>query len=334
MAELNVLYACDDNYAPYTGVSITSLLENNKDIEQITIYLAEMGFSDDNKEKVKETVKKYGRRLVFVDTQKAQRQIERYQCQGWNGSIATWLRFFVLEQLPQDMNRILWLDSDTIVCSNLLELCDHDFQNHPIACVYDSLCYYERFRLGHSYADPYFNAGVIYFNLEYWRKNNVLDAMFQHLQSNIKYYSLNDQDLLNDYFHGQIQPLPQRYNCQGTHLAYSAMQYLSVYPWEETAYYSRSEIEKTVSDPAIIHFFRFLGDYPWHQGHNYHPARDLYEGWKTHSLWYENAGTPARRSVLFAAEKILFLILPKRVFLKLFSFITNRNLPKHPQQIS
>ena len=30
---LSVLYGCDDNYAPYTGISMTSLFENNKDIE-------------------------------------------------------------------------------------------------------------------------------------------------------------------------------------------------------------------------------------------------------------------------------------------------------------
>ena len=44
--QLNVLYGCDDNYAPYTGVSLLSLFENNKDIEEITIYLAAMNFSE------------------------------------------------------------------------------------------------------------------------------------------------------------------------------------------------------------------------------------------------------------------------------------------------
>ena len=46
--QLNVLYGCDDNYAPYTGVSLLSLFENNKDIEEITIYLASMNFSEVN----------------------------------------------------------------------------------------------------------------------------------------------------------------------------------------------------------------------------------------------------------------------------------------------
>ena len=33
MGKLNVVYACDDNYAPYACVSMCSLLENNKRFE-------------------------------------------------------------------------------------------------------------------------------------------------------------------------------------------------------------------------------------------------------------------------------------------------------------
>ena len=31
--ELNVLYQFDDNYAPYAGISMLSLFENNRDID-------------------------------------------------------------------------------------------------------------------------------------------------------------------------------------------------------------------------------------------------------------------------------------------------------------
>ena len=35
--KLTVLYGSDDNYAPYTGISMTSLFENNRDLEDITV---------------------------------------------------------------------------------------------------------------------------------------------------------------------------------------------------------------------------------------------------------------------------------------------------------
>ena len=36
---MNVLFQCDDRYAAVTGVSLTSLLENNRGWEEINIYL-------------------------------------------------------------------------------------------------------------------------------------------------------------------------------------------------------------------------------------------------------------------------------------------------------
>lgn len=37
---LNVLYQSDDNYAAVSAISIASLLENNKHLKQINIFLS------------------------------------------------------------------------------------------------------------------------------------------------------------------------------------------------------------------------------------------------------------------------------------------------------
>ena len=328
--ELNVLYGCDENYAPYTGVSITSLLENNKHLDVIRIYVAAQGFSEQSRERMTLLAGQYGREIIFLNTEKAEAQIQNYHCKGWNGSLATWLRFFVLEQLPDSIDRVLWLDSDTIVCGDLSKLCAFDFEGAPIACVCDSICYYERFRLGFGYAEPYFNAGVISFNLQYWRENNTLDQMFSHLKDHVSKYRLNDQDLLNDFFRGNIKKLDPIYNCQGTLQAYAKKGYWKVYPWKEEAFYLPETALYAVDHPVVIHFFRFLGDYPWQQGRNYHPDRELYNTWKQRSPWKDHCGMPPRKEMLFKIEKLLYVMLPKQIFLRIFSFVTNRELPKCP----
>ncbi|MBR1842185.1 MAG: hypothetical protein IJ788_02800 [Oscillospiraceae bacterium] len=68
---LNILYACDDNYAPYTGISMTSLFENNKAQDVITVYCAGMQVSENNISKMKALAEQYGRNIVFLDTEKA-----------------------------------------------------------------------------------------------------------------------------------------------------------------------------------------------------------------------------------------------------------------------
>ena len=46
---MNVMYASDDNYAEIMGVSILSLLQSNKDVQKIRIYIIEDAISESNK---------------------------------------------------------------------------------------------------------------------------------------------------------------------------------------------------------------------------------------------------------------------------------------------
>lgn len=331
--KLDILYGCDSNYAPYTGVSMLSLFESNKDVEEITVYLAAMNFSAENLEKFTLLARQYNRNLIILDTAAAQKKMKTYQCKGWNGSLATWLRFFVLDQIPDDVEKLLWLDSDTIVMNGLSELAELQMGQSPVAAVCDSVCFWERFRLGITEEEPYFNAGVILFNLPYWKEHQTLNSMMVYLPQYIKHYTANDQDLLNDYFRGRILKLPQIYNVQGFQIAYSVKDYFSVYHWKESAYYTPEQVEAALRKPRIIHFFRFLGDYPWQQGNNYHPVRPLYLEWQTKSPWKDHTGAPARTDRVFEVEKFLYKVLPKRAFLHIFAWVTNRKLPRRPVEI-
>ena len=49
---LYVMYAADENYAPYLGVSLFSLFENNKSISEITVYAVLDGVSEENKNRL------------------------------------------------------------------------------------------------------------------------------------------------------------------------------------------------------------------------------------------------------------------------------------------
>lgn len=327
---LNVLYGFDDNYAPYAGISITSLLENNKKLFSIDIYIAAQDICEQNKERLCQVVQSYGRRIFFLDASAAFQEMQYFNCQSWNGSLATWLRFFVLDQIPASVEKILWVDSDTIVCSDLSDLCAYDINGYPIACVCDSICYRERYRLGFGESEAYYNAGVILFNLYYWRQNGTLNKMFRHLDEYAHLYTLNDQDLLNDFFKGKIARLSPQYNLQGTHLAYSLKDYFSIYKWLPTAYYSCAELEYAIKNPCIVHFFRFLGNYPW-QENNLHPAKSLFNDWKKRSLWNDTPTVPPERGWVFKLEKILYSFLPHRFFLRIFFEITNRDLPPNPK---
>lgn len=67
---MDILYSSSDSYAFLTGISILSLLENNRECDAIHIYIMDNHISDINKNKLIEVVKEYRRDISFVPMSK------------------------------------------------------------------------------------------------------------------------------------------------------------------------------------------------------------------------------------------------------------------------
>ena len=57
---MNIVYSSSDSFSPIAGVSVVSLLKNNRDAENITIYLIDNNISDENKARFEKLVSEYG----------------------------------------------------------------------------------------------------------------------------------------------------------------------------------------------------------------------------------------------------------------------------------
>ena len=69
--------------------------------------------SDDNVDMIEKTIRKHGQLLTWMNTKKALDLINSCNTGYWNGSKATWLKVFVIWELPKDVKQILYIDSDT-----------------------------------------------------------------------------------------------------------------------------------------------------------------------------------------------------------------------------
>lgn len=319
--ELNILYQFDDNYAPYAGISMLSLFENNQEIKNLNIYCAAQDISEKNREYLEKTAKDYHRKLDFLNVDCVVKQIQELKLGEWNGSRTTWIKMFIIKEMIEQMDSLIYIDSDTLIQGSLMSLCDLDFQENAIACVIDSLSFESVKRLGITEDIYYYNAGVMIFNFKYFRKNeDFYSNMIEHLKENIERYLVNDQDLLNDYFRGKILKLLPKYNLQGIHYMYTEKQYFSVYG--KYPYYQPEDIKDAREDTKIIHFFRVLGDYPWVKN-NYHPIKGKFNQWKSKSYWKDMPEIEVKRKLVFRIERVLYRCMPKRFFLQLFKWITN-----------
>lgn len=108
----------------------------------------------------------------------------------------------VLTKYFPDLDKILWLDVDTIVQDNIDELWDLDLSDYYVAGSLEP-------QKSKPY-EPYINAGVMLINLKKLREDGMDDTLIKTL--NTKKYEFADQDCINDICRNKIMTLPSIYN--------------------------------------------------------------------------------------------------------------------------
>ena len=210
---MNVVYYSSDFFAEMCGVAIQSLCECNTSEEEICIYVVEDHISNLNKERLKSVVDKYHRKLVFI---KMPSQEEVYP--GVTVNLGrTYARMALGEILPKSVDRVLSLDSDTLVMDSLHEMYNVEFaENEYVAGVYDCVGQAIQKKVLHVPDDlAYCNAGVFLIDLNKWRAENVGQKLLESVLKNadgkhIMYFL--EQDLMNLTFYGHLKVLNPRYN--------------------------------------------------------------------------------------------------------------------------
>ncbi len=135
MDEINVVYQFNEKYVPYAGVSMTSLLVNNVDAENINVYVLGEGISEDSKTLLEKTVLKYGRNVYFPETAGLIKRFKEMGMIPYRGAYSVYLRLFFTEILDIAGKRVIYLDSDTIMDGNLLPLVNYDLGGKSIGMV-------------------------------------------------------------------------------------------------------------------------------------------------------------------------------------------------------
>lgn len=323
----NVLYCSDNNYAPYLGVSIQSLLENNKSAESIVFYVVSDNISDDNIERLKRQIAKHGdsRRLVLIDGRQWVERMTAMNILPYRGGHAANLRLFFIEYVEKNMERLLYLDCDTLVCGDLSELFEQPLNNSTAAVVLDSLSGKEyKTAIGFDSDDRYFNSGMVLFDVKKWIENDCQQKLIEYMNDPQYNFPNNDQDFLNLLLKDDKIVVSPKYNFQTTHAVYSNRTYFASYPSE--VYYTNSEIDEARNAPVILHAYRFLGQFPWHKDAN-HPWRQIFWDYVAKSEW-QDLEPRENQGGIFAVERIAFKIIPKGCFLPIFKKIQVRSFKK------
>lgn len=211
-----IFYAVDDGYVPFLAVSIHSLIENSSKDYYYAIKVLYTNICEENKKKIL----KYERENVKIEFVDLNYYIEEIKDKLFTRDYytkTTYFRLFIPNIYPQ-YNKVIYLDSDTVLLGDVAELYHQDMGNNLVAVVPDDIIqneeifqeYVEKV-VGVADYRKYFNAGVLVMNLDEMRKSKFQEK-FLYLLETVKFAVVQDQDYLNRLCKGRTKILDTGWN--------------------------------------------------------------------------------------------------------------------------
>ena len=274
---INILCATDNNYAPYCGVMLTSVFENNRDSAVTAYILIDKPLQESHQEKFNSLAARYCQQIIFLEVNNA--FFEQFPLKGdginhW--SIVTYYRLYAERLLPVNVEKVLYLDCDIVVTGSLRGLFDLDLEDIAVGAVPDMCTEWNEYftRLKYDKSKGYFNAGALLINLSYWRNNDVGLRCMDYLSEHYDRIFNNDQDVLNAVLFDNKLNLPVTYNYQ--------IQLRMAYFYDGFSREMKEDIQSTTR-PLIIHYAAELK--PWMLCYYNYPFNKEWHTYRRLSLW-------------------------------------------------
>ncbi len=200
--QMNIAVSLNRNFFYCTYVMLTSLYENNSD-SAITVYILHSELTDGQIDAFEQLARQHGGQVqsVFVDRSLFSEGL--MITAEW--SIETYYRLLMADALPQEVERILYLDGDIIVNGNIRDFYDLDFEDKLLGvCMETEKNMENQPQLNSRMFEKllkqgfyYFNAGVMLWNLKAIRGHYTFADYMKVAEEYADVLVTPDQDILN-----------------------------------------------------------------------------------------------------------------------------------------
>ncbi|MDR1195392.1 MAG: glycosyltransferase family 8 protein [Endomicrobium sp.] len=256
---INIAFGLDNNFAPHCAASMASILSNHKILsDEDKIHFFFFGnLDDDNKEKLLslKEIQDFESDFIGIDCSEFSKLPLR------NGQqVAIYNVLLIPNLLPQQIKKVIVLDCDTIVNTDISQLWKIDIKSSLVAAVKDNY-------MGKR---NYFNSGVMALNVPKLREFGFYEKWKEYVKYNVEKMTLHDQDILNPVLMSNIFYLPVNWN---VHHGI----FLTLYDK-----YGKKDIDSFLSFCYIVHYSTKIK--PWHPL-PVHPLKCLYFKYAAMTPW-------------------------------------------------
>lgn len=307
---LHVAYAADDRYAKYLGISLLSLLETNTAFESISCYVLDCGIGGENRKRLEEIAGAHTCQIQFVPVESIEQKLN-LQGAAFTIAVASYARLFLPSLLPEPVEKLLYLDCDTIVADSLLDMWNTKLDNAYIAGVQDTVDSFFQKVIGLSPELPYINAGVLLINLKRWREDGLEARFGEFIRRFNGQVPHHDQGTINGVCAEKRVLLPLRYNMTSNLYSFSTHTIERIYFLKK--YYSQSELDAALQSPGIVHFTSGLVGRPWEEGCE-HPERGRYLNAAHQTPWGNEPLQPRTLAFKTRAFTFYYKHVPRGLF--------------------
>lgn len=212
-----IFYACDDNFVKYTIVSLSSMIRNASKDRRYDVHILGTDLSNKMKKELYD-LRDECFSVSFDNVSEYLLSIEdKFPLRDYY-SKTTYYRFFISEMYPE-LDKAIYIDSDTIVQGDISELYDIDIGDcylggaHERAMVqvdvYGTYCE----KVVGVPRNNFFNAGLMLMNLKQFREKKVLEKFITYLGM-YNFVVTQDEDYLNLICKDRVYWIDQRWNTE------------------------------------------------------------------------------------------------------------------------
>ena len=207
MNKLNIAYSCNEGYIQHTGISMLSLFENNRDFDEIDVYFIAKDVSGKSILLLQELTEQYQRKINIIPFEKL---CSRLKINNLGRHIETVYSKLFFSQI-KEVDKMLYIDSDTIINDSLDTLWKIDISDNLIAGV-ETFTINAKKELGLDIKDKFINDGVVLLNLEQFRKQNIEDEFIKKIADFNGNPPILSEGIINLVCKGKILSLHPKYN--------------------------------------------------------------------------------------------------------------------------